>query len=509
MALELKNALPRTLRGQSTPLPITTPPSGADTDGKLIQNGRKSHFPQMKRQQSAPAMPTRKDILHAYNYKETEFDKEHKSHRKIRLERILVDMGYHPNDIANMISSIETNSVEGALEKLLDSQANKKLKMDESKLKDSETEEELKMLRNKRLRSELFAAVAVISKKGKIEEEEGEALPMNAEMLRKVMPKLQKVISTEIIATAEKRNYAAYLQYSKEDKKEVKIEKKEEMRQCGICLEEQPKSAFVDASCKHYFCKTCWSRYLEVEIQNGKVLQIPCPEYKCNRKVSQEEIKKSVNDSTYIKYLKFKRNREIAADSNKRWCITPDCPGILTKVPLRRKATCNVCDQSLCWHCGEPYHKGSCEKAAADSKDDAYRRYKRLHNVKLCPNCKATIEKNSGCNHMTCAVCKYEFCWICGSKYTKRHYAPYNIVGCPGQQDGDCACFGDDNCCCLQCGCCTMDFECCDRQCSFNPVGFTKRFFSRLACMVIMVPCCPCLALIVVEEECSDCCDGD
>jgi ariadne-1 len=36
-----------------------------------------------------------------------------------------------------------------------------------------------------------------------------------------------------------------------------------------------------------------------------------------------------------------------------------------------------------------------------------------LANTKKCPACNARIEKNHGCNHMHCKLCKHEFCWIC------------------------------------------------------------------------------------------------
>lgn len=45
------------------------------------------------------------------------------------------------------------------------------------------------------------------------------------------------------------------------------------------------------------------------------------------------------------------------------------------------------------------------------------------------------MEKVSGCNHMTCTVCRYEWCWLCGSTYSSIHFSPLNPLGCAGMQD--------------------------------------------------------------------------
>ena len=89
------------------------------------------------------------------------------------------------------------------------------------------------------------------------------------------------------------------------------------------------------------------------------------------------------------------------------------------------KLQCPLCDTFVCFSCREEWHdEPSCE-AAFIKKLGIQDQSKR---ISFCPMCKLKIQKNEGCNHMTCGVCKYEWCWICGGD----HFLPH----CGGQGAG-------------------------------------------------------------------------
>lgn len=36
---------------------------------------------------------------------------------------------------------------------------------------------------------------------------------------------------------------------------------------------------------------------------------------------------------------------------------------------------------------------------------------------------------------MTCGVCKFQWCWLCGATYSDIHFSPLNPLGCAGMQN--------------------------------------------------------------------------
>ena len=47
---------------------------------------------------------------------------------------------------------------------------------------------------------------------------------------------------------------------------------------------------------------------------------------------------------------------------------------------------------------------------------------KKILGLNKCPSCLSLVEKNSGCPHMTCPICLYDWCWTCGlSRYNIFH----------------------------------------------------------------------------------------
>jgi hypothetical protein len=68
--------------------------------------------------------------------------------------------------------------------------------------------------------------------------------------------------------------------------------------------------------------------------------------------------------------------------------------------------------------------------AASGNVDDVENALWMAANTKRCPRCTSPIEKDEGCNHMSCRKCRHEFCWICMQDWSLHSNATGGFFQC-------------------------------------------------------------------------------
>ena len=244
-------------------------------------------------------------------------------------------------------------------------------------------------------------------------------------------------------------------------------------------------------ACQHKLCKNCWRIYLEMKIKTGD-MKISCPSQNCNNVVPIDIIETLIPPEFTRKYLYFDLKSFVENNNVLDWCPAPGCDLAMKmsvdyssaygrnsagrkssnarrakrgskKKHYRSKVELNAGKQAMfqsatcfnghqyCFACkGLPHDPAPCEdmqewaslteeymdlvggddtRKASSESDLASTIWLRA-NTKECPKCNVMIQKNDGCNHMTCRKCRHDFCWICMGEWKDHSNATGGFFRC-------------------------------------------------------------------------------
>lgn len=192
---------------------------------------------------------------------------------------------------------------------------------------------------------------------------------------------------------------------------------------CDVCLDDKRGHEFHRLPCcgHNASCKGCLVEMINTSLAERTTANILCPNRNCAQPLNGRTVRAitHAHPETYKKYQDV-ANQEYL-DKHTTPCPTPNCSyAFINDGKVQQSMTCPKCKKQYCSKCREQHAaKVSCKEAklqkdknAAAKADDEWKK----EHAKKCPSCKADIEKNDGCNHMTCK-CRHEFCWECLARW--------------------------------------------------------------------------------------------
>ncbi|KAG6831908.1 hypothetical protein H0H87_003405 [Tephrocybe sp. NHM501043] len=235
---------------------------------------------------------------------------------------------------------------------------------------------------------------------------------------------------------------------------------------CPICFDDAPDLHPLALICDHAFCSGCWAAYLSSKVNDEAEHAVRCMAEGCALVAPDDFIRSALEEdtTTWARFQELLVRHFVGSNPNLKYCPYPSCTNtvscpsaagkssLTTVVPIvscgargipqvlsqpsqsqsqRDKEKESGKEHKFCFGCPvESDHRPIvCAVAKMwlkKCRDDSETANWIKSNTKECPKCQSTIEKNGGCNHMTCKKCKHEFCWVCMGPWQEHGTAWYN-----------------------------------------------------------------------------------
>lgn len=198
---------------------------------------------------------------------------------------------------------------------------------------------------------------------------------------------------------------------------------------CEICYRHFTKRLpRLNLPCACSLCRQCFTDFLKDHFKSFGLtdFKVTCPNPSHNTVLKRKVLKKLLLKKDFEEYEETMVKRMLLDKDFKR-CPTCDVVGWVSPT------LCFSCYK--CGTCGTVLSKGAALSPAylLSYVEEVKVLAKKEITANPCPKCNVWIEKNQGCNHMTCTNCRHEFCWQCKDLY---HGHNYNRCSSQGELKG-------------------------------------------------------------------------
>ena len=208
---------------------------------------------------------------------------------------------------------------------------------------------------------------------------------------------------------------------SEEKSKELDPEKVKPFvtKVCGICAEDVdicrgfPMRKDLPPYCRHArdSCKDCIGKSLNSDVETKRFLKIGCPYCECDW--GRSFLANFMSEEAIHLYDRTLQE----SDPKFRSCLAKDCDGGYIYSGRRCKVSCHQCHSSMCFNCRVPWHEGKTCQMYQDElriQDELWITEEQIREhinvdegetkevTRVCPKCKCTIFRSSGCDHIRC-----------------------------------------------------------------------------------------------------------
>ncbi len=209
-----------------------------------------------------------------------------------------------------------------------------------------------------------------------------------------------------------------------------------EIDDCSVCFCSIDEDLYRLEYCGHAYCKVCIISLVTYAI-TSKDFPLRCAKEGCDECLVVQDIYTLTSSEAKTQLSLSAIDHFMATHTEYKYCITVNCPIFYKKTVKQESFNCPQCHMSICTACHVQNHSGfSCDmnKQSKGDVDYGLREYlkKDRKNRAPCPKCGTLIEKNGGCNHMECIMCKVHICWTCKRTFNNEADTYNHMSKCAG-----------------------------------------------------------------------------